>query len=216
MEFWQNVNDFFPEARVVLLHPGTFPERLHLGAKNLFIKGTVFVTLAAGMVYLLCIPVFMHHDIAIIKTFMMPLHIMTLYVFGLALHLGLKAMGSRRVGIKETIGLYGYVMGVQTVGFLLLMYPSFLTYKEVTLAVLSAQVPTEMMAPRGYVLNYLVALIISLIWLIMAMMPMFARYNHLAKWGKTRVGGAFLLATIVTWPFFFWVPPWLYKVCKFF
>jgi hypothetical protein len=59
---WQTVKDFVAEARVVLRHPWSFPERLNLSAENLLGKGTAFVVLANAVVYLLCIPIFLAHD----------------------------------------------------------------------------------------------------------------------------------------------------------
>jgi hypothetical protein len=123
---WQTVKDFVAEARVVLRHPWSFPERLNLSAENLLGKGTAFVVLANAVVYLLCIPIFLAHDMAVSKGIMVLLRVVGLYVVGLALHLVLKLLGSRGVNLKETLGLYGYQLGMQSVFLTLLMYPSFL------------------------------------------------------------------------------------------
>ncbi len=211
----QTFKDFLMEARVVIRHPWSFPERLGLTADNLFGKGTGFLALASAVVYLLCIPVFIRHEMAVSKGVLVLIHIAALYVFGLALHLGLKLMGSRGVALKETLGLYGYQLGIQAVGFTLLLYPSFLAYKQVALAGLGGQMQEGAAVPGEFALNFLVVLIIGLVWVSAAMVPLYARYHHLARWGKTRVMGAFWLAAIITWPFLSWVIPWLYRVGKF-
>lgn len=208
--------DFLREARVVIRHPWTFPERLGLTADNLFSKGTGFVALAAGVVYLLCIPIFIRHELAVSKGVLVLVHIAALYVFGVVLHLMLKLLGSRGVTLKETLGLYGYQLGIQAVGLTLVMYPSFLAYKAVAVIALGGTPAQEMrVAPPGLIINWLVFMAAGWGWLFTAMVPLYARYHHLARWGKTRVVGAFLLAAIVTWPFLGWVIPWLYKVGKF-
>jgi hypothetical protein len=210
---WQTCKDFFMEARVVLRHPWSFPERLELSADNLFGKGTAFVVLASAVTYLICIPVFLAHEMAVSKGVMVLLRIVGLYGFGLALHLVLKLLGSRGVTLKETLGLYGYQLGVQTVGSTLLMYPSYMAYKQVALLVLGGQDVAPL--PLASVLNFLATMIIIIVWAAMAMVPMYARYHHLARWGKTRVAVAFVLALAICWPVFSWVLPWLYKLGKF-
>jgi hypothetical protein len=211
----QTLKDFFTEARVVVRHPWTFPERLGLNAENLFGKGTAFVVLASAVAYLMCVPVFMRHDMAVSKGVLVLLHIVGLYVVGVALHLGLKLMGSRGVTLKETLGLYGYQLGTQVVGFTLLMYPSFLAYKQVARLGIAGQTQEEMALPVMFGLNFLAVLLIGLAWVFAAMAPMYARYHHLARWGKTRVAVAFVLALTTTWPFLSWSIPWLHKVGKF-
>jgi hypothetical protein len=47
------------------------------------------------------------------------------------------------------------------------------------------------------------------------MVPMYARYHHLPRWGKTRVAVAFVVALTITMPFLYRALPWLYKVGKF-
>jgi hypothetical protein len=212
---WQTFKDFFMEARVVIRHPWSFPERLGLTADNLFSKGTTFVALASAVVYLMCIPVFMRHEMAVGKGGMVLLHIAGLYVAGLALHLILKLMGSRGVTLKETMGLYGYQLGIQAVGFTLLMYPSFLAYKQAALAGIGGQTQEGIAFHVMFILNFLVVLIIGLMWIFAEMVPMYARYHRLARWGKTRVAVAFVLALSISWPFLSWAIPWLYKVGKF-
>jgi len=103
---WQTCKDFYMEARVVLRHPWSFPERLGLASDNLFGKGTAFLVLSTAVAYLLCIPIFLAHDMAVSKGVMVLLRIVGLYGFGLALHLVLKLLGSRGVTLKETLGLY--------------------------------------------------------------------------------------------------------------
>jgi hypothetical protein len=209
----QTVKDFLTEARVVLRHPWSFPERLGLGADNLFGKGTGFVVLASAVTYLLCIPVFLAHDMAVSKGVMVLLRIVGLYGFGLALHLVLKLLGSRGVTLKETLGLYGYQLGFQTVASTLLMYPSYLAYKQMAQLALGGQEVAPL--PLDSLLNFLATMIIITVWAAVAMVPMYARYHHLARWGKTRVAVAFVMAFVICWPVFSWVLPWLYKVGKF-
>jgi hypothetical protein len=213
---YETFKDFLSEAGVVIRHPWTFPERLNLTAENLFSKGTGFVVLAAAVVYLLCIPVFMRHEIAVSKGVLVLIHIAALYVFGLVLHLMLKLMGSRGVALKETMGLYGYQLGVQAVGLTLLMYPSFLAYKEVALVGLGGG-PAEVVTTvqPGFVLNWLMFMMVGLVWVVAAMVPMYARYHRFCSLRKTRVLSAFILAAIITFPFLSWVLPWLYRVGKF-
>jgi hypothetical protein len=212
----QTFKDFLSEARVVLRHPWTFPERLGLTADNLFSKGTGFVALASAVVYLLCIPVFIRHDMAVSKGVLVLIHIAALYVFGAVLHLMLKLMGSRGVKLKETMGLYGYQLGIQAVGMTLVMYPSFLAYRVVAEVGLGGVPANEMnVVSLGLVINWLAFMIIGFGWLFIGMVPLYVRYHHWSRWGKTRVSGAFVLAAIITWPFVSRVIPWLYKVGKF-
>jgi hypothetical protein len=210
---WLTCKDFFSEAWVVLRHPWTFPERLRLTAENLFGKGTAFVVLATAVAYLLSIPIFLAHEMAVSKGVMVLLHVVGLYIVGLALHLLLKLMGSRGVTLKETMGLYGYQLGVQTVAFTLMMYPSFLAYKQV--AVLAWEGREVAPLPVAAAVNFLAEFLILLGWWAGAMVPMYARYHRLARWGKTRVAAAFWLAIAICWPFLSWLLPWLHKVGKF-
>ncbi len=210
---WQTFKDFLMEARVVIRHPWSFPERLGLAVDNLFGKGTAFVVLATAVAYLLCIPIFLAHDMAVSKGVMVLLHIVGLYGFGVALHLALKLLGSRGVTLKETLGLYGYQLGVQTVGSTLLMYPSYMAYKQVALLALGGQNVAPLPLVSG--LNLLATMTIIVVWAAMAMVPLYARYHHLGRWGKTRVAVAFGLAFTICWPVFSWVLPWLYKLGKF-
>jgi hypothetical protein len=209
----QTFKDFLTEARVVLRHPWTFPERLGLGPDNLFGKGTAFVALASAVAYLMCIPIFLKHEIAVSKGVMVLLHIVGLYVVGLLFHLILKRMGSRGVSLAETMGLYGYQLGVQSVAFTLMMYPSFLAYKQVAVAALTGREAGQMPLAAG--VNFLAEFLVLLVWWAVAMVPMYARYHHLGRLGKTRVAAAFWLAVAVSWPFLSWLLPWLYKVDKF-
>ena len=170
------------------------------------------MTLSTAAAYLLCIPIFLRHEMAVSKGVMMFLHIAGWYVIGLVLHLMLKLMGSRGVTWKETMGLYGYQLGVQTVGYTLLMYPSFLSYKQVALSLLGQEVAPS---PLEANINVLAAALILTVWAVAALAPMYARYHRLATWGKTRVAVAFSLTITISWPFLLWAIPWLYKVGKY-
>jgi hypothetical protein len=207
--------NFLTEAWVVVRHPWTFPERLGLGPDNLFGKGAAFVVLASAVAYLLCIPIFLRHELAVSKGVMVLLHIVGLYVYGVALHLILKLMGSRGVTLKETLGLYGYQLGIQTVGFTLMLYPSLWAYRQVALSGLGGETKAWTDVPTPFLFNFLGFLFIGLVWWFASMGPMYARYHHLGRWGKTRVAAAFILAITIFFPVFNWAMPWLYKVGKF-
>jgi hypothetical protein len=107
-------------------------------------------------------------------------------------------------------------LGIQSVFFTLLMYPSLLAYKQVALLTLAGQdlPPTEQLSIVAS-LNVLAAMLLILAWAAIAMVPMYARYHHLGRWGKTRVAVAFVVAISITMPFLYWALPWLYKLGKF-
>src|SRR5437660_304910 len=140
--------DYFRDGAIELAHPRSFAQRLGLRGSELFLRGTKFGLKSVAVSFLILVPVFfLHNRVGKVKMYELVL-LFIVVAYGGVMHLCLKLVGGS-AALSETIGIYGYVLGVIAPGHILLGYPTYLKYGP-ELALATSPKVLEELYPCGF------------------------------------------------------------------
>ena len=198
----KTIAGFAAQAGTIIRHPWTFPDELEIDISNAFGRGFKFLSLASGVTYILLLPVYVIHDKSVGEGVILLVNITALFAAGVFVHIGLKILGSRGVSFSETMGLYGFQLGMQMVVFTVLSYLNVLRYGPVVLfggndEEMNRVAEQVAISFSSYLAVWLVASGVGLVWVLTCWIPMYARYHGFQTLGKIRVTVALVLGALV-------------------
>jgi len=193
------LDEYFRDAMVVLAHPRSFANRLGLETNELFTRGTKFALKSVAVSFLLLVPVFWLHG-RIGKVEMYELVLLFIVVaYGAAIHVFLKLLGGSGT-LKDTIGVYGFFVGMIAPLHVVLGYPMYLKFGP-ELALAASPKTVEGLYPNGFpgdatafiATNVMVIWIFEFGWTLFSALPNLAHVHKFAAFGSLRTGTALLL-----------------------